>query len=299
MSAGKNPILRYKIIDQCLSSKHKKKWKPEEIIQKFSEYDLEVELRTLKYDFENMRNNSQLAYYASIGYCRKEKGYFYTEEGYTIYGDKLSQNDLMALTFNLNLLHQFEGSEVLEQTKQIVQKLIKGNKLTKPGQQEKKDVLNLQPQPYYKGIGYLNILLEAIFYSQPLKIAYRKFNDDAASDHIFHPYQLKMYNNRLYIRGFSQKHKDIVILGLDRIEGIKDENIQFREDNAPDDKEYFQHTIGITKGQGPVEEIQLAFTPEQGHYIKTLHLHHTQKMVSDDEKGVVITLQLIQNYELC
>lgn len=299
MSAGKNPILRYKIIDQCLSSKRKKKWKPEELIEEFSAFDLQVELRTLKHDMKNMRENEQLGYFSPIAYCRKEKGYYYTQDGYSIYGDRLSQNDIMALTFNLNLLQQFEGSEIIEQTKHIVQKLSKSNKLARPGGKVKTTVLNMNPQPYYKGIGYLNVLLEAIFNSQPLCIGYRKFNDEKATDHIFHPYQFKMYNNRLYIRGFSQKHKEVIVLALDRIESIKEENIPYRDDIALDDKEYFQHTIGITKGKGPVEEIQLAFTPEQGHYIKTLHLHHTQEIIKDDSNGLVVTLQLIQNYELC
>ena len=69
---------------------------------------------------------------------------------------------------------------------------------------------------------------------------------------------------------------------------------------ATDNKAYFfYHTIGISRGTGPVEDIQLMFTPAQGHYIKTLHLHHTQTIVRDDADGLVISLQLIQNYELC
>jgi len=41
------------------------------------------------------------------------------------------------------------------------------------------------------------------------------------------------------------------------------------------------------------------FTPAQGHYIKTRHLHHTQTIVRDDADGLVISLQLIQSYTLC
>lgn len=33
-------------------------------------------------------------------------------------------------------------------------------------------------------------------------------------------------------------------------------------------------------------------------YIKTQHLHHTQKTVREDETGLVITLKLIPNPEL-
>lgn len=62
MSAGKNPILRYGIIDHCLNSKVKRYWSPEDLIQKFTNYDIFIELRALKYDLQNMRGNSQLGY---------------------------------------------------------------------------------------------------------------------------------------------------------------------------------------------------------------------------------------------
>lgn len=72
----------------------------------------------------------------------------------------------------------------------------------------------------------------------------------------------------------------------------------YREDTSAGE-DCFLNTIGISRGHGPVEEIRLAFTHEQGHYIKTLHLHHTQQLINDDENGVVIALKLNQNYELC
>lgn len=37
---------------------------------------------------------------------------------------------------------------------------------------------------------------------------------------------------------------------------------------------------------------------KQGHYFKTLYLHDTQQIISDDATGVMLQLQLIPNYEL-
>jgi predicted DNA-binding transcriptional regulator YafY len=47
-----------------------------------------------------------------------------------------------------------------------------------------------------------------------------------------------------------------------------------------------------------VEEIELWFSPLLAPYIKTQHLHHTQKTVREDETGLVISLKLILNPEL-
>jgi len=299
MSAGKNPFLRYSIIDQCLSSRRQRYWTPEDLMEKFAEYDLKIELRTLKYDLQNMRENSQLNYNAPIAYCRRNKGYHYTDENYSINGSNLSDSDLMSLAFVVGVSEQFEGMDVLQQARGTLNKLSKSHLLLKQSPAAGATVMSTEPQPYYKGLRYLSTLATAIFQRQPLRIVYRKFHDEHEAEHRFHPYQLKAYNNRWYVRGYSEKRKEVIVLGLERIEGMMNEKVRYRDDIAVGDKEYFFHTLGITKGSGTVEDIELEFTPAQGHYVKTLHLHHTQQIVKDDAESLIIRLQLIQNYELC
>jgi len=299
MSAGKNPYLRYSIIDHCFSSKQQRYWSVKDLIEKFKEYDLQIELRTLRYDLQNMRENSQLNYNAPISYCHTNKGYYYTNTDYTIHGAHLSTSDLVALAFVIGIAEQFEGTSILQQARGTLTRLSNTNPLLKQSIDTSTPVCGSQPQPYYKGLRYLSVLANAIFQRQPLRIAYRKFQDENYADHLFHPYQLKTYNGRWYVRGFSEKRRDVIILGLERIGDVQEEKIRYRDDRAINDKEYFFHTIGITKGSGTVEDIDLEFTPSQGHYVKTLHLHHTQQIVKDDAQSLVIRLRLIQNYELC
>lgn len=47
-----------------------------------------------------------------------------------------------------------------------------------------------------------------------------------------------------------------------------------------------------------MEDIILWFSPAQGHYLKTQHLHASQQILQDDEEGLVVSLKLIINYEL-
>src|SRR5690606_27886414 len=76
----------------------------------------------------------------------------------------------------------------------------------------------------------------------------------------------------------------------------------FKPYKGIDVQKYFDHTIGVTipnsyRNAG-VKEIKVWFSPSQGNYVKTQHLHATQKIVSDDNTGLVVTYQLIPNYEL-
>ena len=98
--------------------------------------------------------------------------------------------------------------------------------------------------------------------------------------------------------GYSEAREHLITLGLERIEKIEPAHVAFRENKTLRPKEYFKHTLGITLGQGPIEEIELWFSPFQAPYIKTQHLHHTQKTLREDENGLVISLKLIPNPEL-
>ena len=75
--------------------------------------------------------------------------------------------------------------------------------------------------PYSKRIEHFDALYEAIIKQLPLSIHYKKFDDDKASDHIFHPYLLKEYKFRWYLLGYSEKRKGKLILALDRIESVQ------------------------------------------------------------------------------
>jgi predicted DNA-binding transcriptional regulator YafY len=298
MAAGKNPVLRYSIIDHCLSSRQQRYWTAQDLIEKFADYDLKVEWRTLMYDLNNMRTDEQLAYQAPIAYCRTHKGYYYTDEEYTIEGMRLSESDLMGLSFVIGIAEQFEGTAMLQQARSTLHKLKKSKTAPKGSLNSAASFTATVPQPYYKGLRYLSVLSEAIFQRQVLRVTYQKFQTEKSGHHIFHPYQLKTYNNRWYVRGYSEKRREVIVLGLERIEDVRVEKIRYREDHYAEEKEYFFHTLGISKGSGPVENIELEFTPAQGHYIKTLHLHHTQQILKDDANCLIIQLQLVQNYEL-
>jgi predicted DNA-binding transcriptional regulator YafY len=47
-----------------------------------------------------------------------------------------------------------------------------------------------------------------------------------------------------------------------------------------------------------VEDIELLFSTTIAPYLKTLHVHHSQKIVREDANGLVIALRLIPNPEL-
>jgi len=97
VSAGKNPYYRFQIINGCLSNKRKRYWSITELINKLSEMDIRVSERAVKLDIELMRYDKRLAFIAPIKYSKANRGYYYTDEDYTINEVTLTDSQLQVL----------------------------------------------------------------------------------------------------------------------------------------------------------------------------------------------------------
>ncbi len=86
-------------------------------------------------------------------------------------------------------------------------------------------------------------------------------------------------------------------LALDRMKNVADFDAAFQPNPISDPNEFFKNVIGISFAQSPAENIVLSFSPQQGNYIKTQHLHKSQKILVDDEKELRISLHIVPNYE--
>ncbi len=296
MSHVKNALLRYRIINSCFTNKQKRYWTYTELIEKLRQHDIDVVKRTLEEDFAALRYDKRLGFHAPIVYSAKEKAFHYSNPGFTIDHVPLTEEDLEALTLATNILHQYKNVKLVQQFEGTVDKLSKVvNHLRQP---QNSKLIAFEHSPYYKGHDFFDDVLNAISNQQPLCITYRKIVGDKNDEHILHPYFLKEYRGRWYVLGYSEARHYILTLALDRFVKAEVTHVPFKENKTLKPKEYFQHTLGITLGKGQAEEIELWFSPVMAPYIKTQHLHHTQKMVREDENGLVINLKLMPNPEL-
>lgn len=272
----------------------------EELKAAFRKHDIYIERRSLEGDLQAMRSDKRLGYHAPIAYHRTHRGYYYTDPEYTIDKLPLSKGELEAFELIVDSFKRFRGARILNRVEGMFDKL---DKVVMPQLRQAKvnhdyPTVDFENMPFSKGIDHFDKLYKAIQKEQSLRIDYHKFNAREASQHIFHPYLLKEYKFRWYVLGFSETRKSKLVLALDRIEAIEMARLVFKPYKGKDIQQYFSHTLGVTINNTGVKEIRLWFSAAQGNYIKTQHLHATQKMVSDTPDGLIITLQLIPNYEL-
>jgi len=300
MPLTKNGLIRYFLINECLTSKTQRYWTLENILKVAAERDVQVVKRTLEKDLHAMRYDERLNYKAPISYCKINKGFYYTDAEYSIERLPLTKDDIETFDIMVQALQRFRGAQLLNQVEGMFDKLGKvAAHLKQKKSKSSYPAVVFEHQPDVKGMQHFDVLHEAISKEKPMLIGYKKFEHEVA-EYVFHPYLLKEYKFRWYVLGYSEKRKSKVILALDRIEYVLPQRkTVFIPYKGKAMQNYFEHTIGVTISARSVEEITLWFSPAQAHYIRTQWLHDTQVTISDDAKaGMVVTVQLIPNYEL-
>lgn len=290
-----------KVIDACLRSKTKRFWSKEELMDAMLERkDIKVGARSFENDLNLMRHCTQLAYHAPIAYDKSLNGYYYTDSNYSIDKLPLNSSDLAALEIAAATLRQYRHVEVMSGYAAAVDKVIGlVTNLRWDEENDNRKIIDFEKAPYVKGIELFDQLVEAIQGRKVVRLSYQKFVDREPQMRVISPHLLKEYRNRWYLLAVPHEEEKPKIYGLDRVEGLQFlTECNYRDPKDFDSEIYFQNTIGISFHDGKIEEVVLSFTPHDGNYVRTKHLHRTQQVLVDNEDEFRIKLQVVVNYEL-
>lgn len=216
-----------------------------------------ISKRTLQRDFKEIRN----IFGIDIEYSKSRKGYF------------IGANEAENMNFErmMEAFDMFTSLNVAED-------------LTPYVHLEKR-----RPQ----GTEHLYGILHAIKNRLQLKFLYQSFWEDEQSERIIEPHALKEFKNRWYIMAKDNKDAHIKSFALDRLSHLEITNRSFQHPAHSNLEERYRYCFGIIS---PLDEepqdIILAFEPFQGKYIKTLPLHDTQQIITDNELEFRIKLKL-------
>lgn len=149
------------------------------------------------------------------------------------------------------------------------------------------------------GLHNLEGLVFAIKNSKIITFNYTKNWEGVPHKKVLEPYALKEFKNRWYLLANEVDGKDLFIktFGLDRISDLEISTKPFSKQEI-DVNEMFVNSFGIisTLGQKP-ENIILSFDYEQGKFVKSLPIHHSQKVVIDNDSEYRIELTFAPTYD--
>lgn len=132
------------------------------------------------------------------------------------------------------------------------------------------------------GRDHLTALLEAMKENRVVNITYHPFKKSCGAAFPIEPYCVKLFENRWYVLGYNAFHDDVRLYGLDRIESVEvtDKEFKLPKDFSADD--YFSTAYGVVVGYNiKPERIVIRANENHKHYLKSLPLHHSQKLIED------------------
>jgi predicted DNA-binding transcriptional regulator YafY len=297
---NKHAVTRYRLIDNRMTMKQKPAPSLQEIVDYVCEkLGVPVSVSSIQKDIYAMRFDENLGFFAPIEYDIYRKGYVYTDPDYSISNIPVSEEDLQGLEIAIGILEQFKELPAIKLFEDAITKIASSVKQSRENKSDSKILLLDRPKRY-KGIEHLSEIVEAIRHKNVMRIQYQPFNKNEAKKHTVHPYFIKEYNGRMYLIGkdiHPTKESIFLTFAFDRMSEVLKMNQTFREDEL-DKENYFNATIGISLTGEKPEKIVLQFEPAQANYIKSQPLHHSQKIIKDNSKQLVIALDLVINYEL-
>jgi proteasome accessory factor B len=133
-----------------------------------------------------------------------------------------------------------------------------------------------------QGTEHLHGLLYAIDNRLEVSFTHQSFWKDEPEIRTVHPIAIKESQNRWYLICYDINKKENRNFSLDRISSLKISDSKY----APfpfNVIQYYEHAFGVETYE-PVQKIILKFTAFQSKYIRTLPLHASQELFSEDEE---------------
>lgn len=294
MPVNKSAMVRYRIIDGCLRNSMHRYPTIEYLQEKINDAGYDVSVSMLRKDLQAMKREL----HAPIEHDRERGGYYYSDEHFSIQGIPLTADEIAALDYSTALLQQIKGSKMFQQFENAINKLIEGYRISKITGEETTRFLQIEEPLRQTDSQWLEPILQAIVNKSVLRIAYHPFGREE-KEHLISAYLLKEYHNRWYLVGHSERANNILVMALDRIQKMEQTKELYVYPASFKPEDFFRYSFGITQihGEEP-ERVVLSFTPHQAQYILSQPLHHSQKLIKENQKEMQVEYLVYLSHEL-
>ncbi|MEA1874382.1 MAG: WYL domain-containing protein [Bacteroidota bacterium] len=300
MPKNKQALLRYQIIDACLSNrfhanianKDGRYWSAIELADKVSdELAISVSSRTIRYDIFDLKN-------AVLGIPvpienKRGLGYYYTQKGFHLFNMRLKPDEVFHLSEAVQHIEQLMMHQYFRNLSESLRKL---NLQTISDDDM---VLSLQAYnnpPAYK---WLSKMVDAIESNQVVEIDYQPYKPPKQLKLKIHPYLIKEYNQRLYVLAWDEINTEYYVFGLDRIKAMKAVKSVWKPIPVGMKTSYFKDIVGLSLPRNfKIEKIQIEIFSSRIPYILSKPLHASQKYIRKNDDWGLFEFDLIVNRDL-
>lgn len=149
------------------------------------------------------------------------------------------------------------------------------------------------------GLHNFDGFIHAIQNLKMISFDYVRHWEKTSNRKVVEPYALKEFRNRWYLLAVDTQKSplELRIFGLDRITNLEIHRTQFSKQEFAIEN-MFVNSFGIVSTLD-IEPtiIELSFDTAQRKFVKSLPIHHSQKILIDDEKDFKIQIELVPTYD--
>jgi len=304
MPANKYALIRYRVIDECLTNKARP-YPDKEFLRQacedrlYGSTDARVSVSTIEKDIYAMRYDGALGFEAPIAFHKYHKGYHYTEPDFSIKKVPLRDEEVEALQFATQTLYQFKDTPVFTAFEQLLSKLKDHVSLSGESMNEEyREYMLFEESEKGTGERHLTALLKAIREKRRLKMEYTFFQEEKeGKEYILDPYLLKQFRLRWYLMAYDTEAGKVKTFGLDRMIQVEVSDEHFMESDFSAGA-YFKDTYGINHVLQAPERITLRIERPQSRYFLSRPLHPSLRLIRSEDEGDVLELELVPNQDL-
>jgi len=300
MAGSKNAYRRFRIIDSCIRNKMRPYPSMEDLIKAcWEKLDMDISSEAIQKDIRQMKDPAPDGFDAPIKYCRKNKGYYYTDMDYSINGTSLNSHDIDALKEALDVLEGIGGSRVSEKFGYVLEK-ISTTVQEEFGRKERANkIIQTDSPPPSRGFEHFDILFRACREKVPVSIVHYSYRKRRFKTLTIHPILLKEFDNKWYVVAHSELHNALRTFGLDRIY----EPLLLRENyikaDAKEQEIYMNDVYGVYPlSDEPKQVIQVEASPLATNYFQAYPIHKSQKVKVHNHGSSTISFKLVPSMEL-
>lgn len=304
MPANKYALIRYRVIDECLTNRFRTFPTKEDLRRAcedalYGSQNERISISTIEKDLYAMRYDSSLGYEAPIEFHKGEKGYHYIDPNYTIKKVPLADEDMEALRFAAQTLYQFKDIPVFQAFEQMLGKLREHVSLSdNEFDTGFMDHMLFEEADHGRGERHLPELLKAIREHLIIGVTYSFFSDEKSNkQYALEPLLLKQHRLRWYLIARDQAAGRVKTFGLDRLQEVDLTEEHFL---APDfdPQGYFRHTYGISHLDDKPALVRLKVDRPQSQYFSSMPMHPSLKVVNQEERYEELEMEVVVNQDL-
>ena len=206
----------------------------------------------------------------------------------------LTLTEQMALYFSKGLFKPLQGTPIYESLESAMQKI--GSQLPAQsfkflrGLDQGISVSSFGLKDYSHSKEVIDALTRAVFNKFTVRILHRAPYREKAIEREVDPYKLWYVNNGLYLVGHDHRENALRTFAVERIQSAKLTNRRFEVPPDFNFEEFRQTAFNMIWGEP--QEVKIRFSAAQAPYIRERTWHPGQKIETDGDGSIILTLHV-------